>query len=203
MVVVGFHIAQSTIKELLGGLSINFSISIMLDRDNYVYCGLKLIPPKYVEVCLSDGSKETVVNKEFTRWRKADKLFLCWLLSTVSPSIISKVTGCVSAYELWNTLKYLFSQQPLAKVLKLRQHLQSVKKGSSSVSDFMLKVKGIGDALRGAGEVVQNKDLLLSILNGIGREYNPVAVLIAKQSHTIDIQEAQYMLMVHEQRLHT
>ncbi|KAL5761071.1 hypothetical protein ACOSQ2_019909 [Xanthoceras sorbifolium] len=198
--------------------SINFNISIKLDRDNYVYwkahvlpgieafklddliLGLKPIPPKYIEVCsASDGSKETIINKDFISWRKADKLLVCWLLSTISPSIIGEVISRVSAHDVWSTLKCLFSQQSLAKVLQLKQQLQNAKKGS--ISEFVLKVKGIGDALKGAGEVVQNRDLLLSILNGIGHEYDFIAVFIANHSHTMNLQETQYMLMVHEQRI--
>ncbi|KAL5855466.1 hypothetical protein ACOSQ4_005268 [Xanthoceras sorbifolium] len=99
--------------------SINFNIPIKLDRDNYIHWkaqvlpafeafelddliyGLKSIPPKYVEICSTiDGSKETVINKDFTSWRKADKLLQCRLLSTISPSLIGEVTSCTSIYEV-------------------------------------------------------------------------------------------------------
>ncbi|KAL5836917.1 hypothetical protein ACOSQ3_014086 [Xanthoceras sorbifolium] len=62
----------------------------------------------------------------------------------------------IEAFELddfisaWNVLKCLYPQQSLAKVLQLKWQMQNVKKGSSSVSEFVLKVEGIGNALRGA-----------------------------------------------------
>ncbi|KAL5823569.1 hypothetical protein ACOSQ4_021469 [Xanthoceras sorbifolium] len=200
--------------------SINLNIPVKLDRDNYVnwraqilptieafeldyfISNLKPIPTKFVEVVSSNASgKETVVNKEYTSWRKADRLLKCWLFSTISPSLIGGVTDCETSQEVWKVLKCLHSQQGLAKVLQLKQQLQNVKKGAGTVSDFVLKIKSIGDALKGAGEVVLDKDFLLSIPNGIGHEYDPVVVLIANQSQNISIQEAQYMLMVHEQRI--
>ncbi|KAL5825484.1 hypothetical protein ACOSQ3_021547 [Xanthoceras sorbifolium] len=185
--------------------SINLNIPVKLDRDNYVYwrakvlptieafeldyfiSDLKPIPTKFVEVVSSNASgKETVVNKEYTSWRKADRLLKCWLFSTISPSLIGGVTDCETSQEVWRSACI---------------HSKNPKKGARTVSDFVLKIKSIGDALKGAGEVVLDKDLLLSILNGIGHEYDPVVVLIANQSQNISIQEAQYMLMVHEQRI--
>ncbi|KAL5781624.1 hypothetical protein ACOSP7_006653 [Xanthoceras sorbifolium] len=188
--------------------SINFNIPTKLDRENYVYwkaqvlpaieafklddfiSGIKPIPAKYVEVETENEKKQTVMNKKYVSWRKANKLLVCWLLSTVSPSIIGEVTSCNTACELWNMLKSLYSQQSLAKVLQLRQQLQTVVKGSSSISEFVLKVRNICDAIRGAGDIVRDLDLLLSILNGVGHEYYPVAVLIANKKQTMTIQEA-------------
>ncbi|KAL5825811.1 hypothetical protein ACOSQ3_021874 [Xanthoceras sorbifolium] len=99
--------------------SINFNIPVKLYRDNYVYWkaqvlpaieafelddfifGIKPIPPKNVEVETENGGeKQTSINKEYVSWRKADKLLLCWLLSTMSPSIIGEVTSCSTSYKV-------------------------------------------------------------------------------------------------------
>ncbi|KAL5753235.1 hypothetical protein ACOSQ2_023742 [Xanthoceras sorbifolium] len=193
--------------------SITFNVPVKLNRDNYVYwkarvllaieafdlddfiSGLKLIPAKFIEIVSSNREKETVINKEFTSWRKAERLLVCWLLSTISPSIIGEVTSCATSCEVWNVLKNLYSQQSLTKVLQLKQQQQNAKKGSSSMSEFMLRIKGIGNVLKGAGEDVKDNDLLLSILNGIGHEYDPIVVLTALQKHTMTIQKTQYMLI--------
>ncbi|KAL5740662.1 hypothetical protein ACOSQ2_029842 [Xanthoceras sorbifolium] len=79
------------------------------------------------------------------------------------------------------------------------QQLQSVKKGSSSISEYVIKVKGFGDGLKSAGQTVTDRDLLLSVLNGLGHEYDPVVVLISSQQTTMSLYKAQYMLMTHEQ----
>ncbi|KAL5735753.1 hypothetical protein ACOSQ2_030541 [Xanthoceras sorbifolium] len=87
-----------------------------------------------------------VINEEFLTWRRLDQFLLGWLLSTVSENLIGQVTECLSSLEAWRTLEYLFSQQSVAK------------KGSSSIADFILKVKGIGDGLRSAGQVMTDRD---------------------------------------------
>ncbi|KAL5790440.1 hypothetical protein ACOSQ2_005328 [Xanthoceras sorbifolium] len=77
----------------------------------------------------------------------------------------------------------------------------NLKKGSSSIADSILKVKGIGDGLRSAVQVMTDRDLLLNVLNGLGHEFNPLVVMITSQQNTISLHEAKYMLMIHEQRI--
>ncbi|KAL5854003.1 hypothetical protein ACOSQ4_003805 [Xanthoceras sorbifolium] len=94
------------------------------------------------------------------------------------PSVLGQVTQCKTAIEAWSKLERVYSQQSMAKILQLRQQLQSVKKGADSISDFVLKIKNISDALLGAGEEVNEKDLLLSLMSGVGHEYDPVVLLL-------------------------
>ncbi|KAL5798917.1 hypothetical protein ACOSQ2_003737 [Xanthoceras sorbifolium] len=196
---------------------VNFNLPLTLDKDNYIHWKAQVLPviqafelddfvsnvrpspPKYIEVLSSNGSdKEVIANKEYMLWRKADKQLQCWLLSTIHPSILGEVTSCKTSQEVWTTLENLFSQQSMAKVLQLKQQLLCLKKGANTVSEFMLKVKSIGDSLKATGEVVRDNDLILSILNGIGHEYDPVAVLISLQKQTMSLQEVQCQLMIHK-----
>ncbi|KAL5866156.1 hypothetical protein ACOSQ3_003670 [Xanthoceras sorbifolium] len=77
--------------------------------------------------------------------------------------------------------------------MSLRQRLQSAKKGSSSICDFVLKIKKVGDALMDAREEVKERDLVLNMLNGLGHDYDPV--------FTMTLQDVQHLLMLHEQRI--
>ncbi|KAL5824371.1 hypothetical protein ACOSQ3_020434 [Xanthoceras sorbifolium] len=106
----------------------------------------------------------------------------------------------MSALEAWRALESLFSQQSLAKVLQLKQQLQSLKKGSSTISEYFLKVKSIGNGLRAAGQAMSDRDVLLNVLNSLGHEYDPVVILVSQQ-HSISLLEAQYMLLIHEQKI--
>ncbi|KAL5836933.1 hypothetical protein ACOSQ3_014102 [Xanthoceras sorbifolium] len=62
---------------------------------------------------------------------------------------------------MWSKLQRIYSQQSLAKILQLCQQLQNIKKGSDSISDFILKIKNIGDALMAVGE---EEDLMADLL---------------------------------------
>ncbi|KAL5758053.1 hypothetical protein ACOSP7_020664 [Xanthoceras sorbifolium] len=183
----------------------NFNFPVKHDQDIYIHwkaqvlpviqayelddfiLGLKPIPPKFVEICSSNGEKEVVENKKYKLRMRSDKLLLCWLYSTIRPNIIGKITNCVTSQEVWSVLENLFSQQSRAKVLQLKQELQNVIKGNLKVSEFMLKVKALGDGLKAAGETVKDQDLVLHILNGIGHDYDHVAIFISSKKQSMSL----------------
>ena len=107
------------------------------------------------------------------------------MFSTTGQSVIGQVTDCASSREVWSSLDQLFSQQSLAKVLQLKHKLQNIKKGTGSVSDFVLKVKTIGDNLKAAGQTVSENDLILSILHGVGRDYDSIVSVITSQRSNV------------------
>ncbi|KAL5830411.1 hypothetical protein ACOSQ3_019879 [Xanthoceras sorbifolium] len=199
--------------------SMNFNLPIKLNSDNYIYwkalvlsairtielddfiTGARLCSNKFIESTAANGvDKELIINPDFLEWKRFDQFLLGWLLTTISESLIDQFVECLSALEAWRALESLFSQQSMAKILQLKQQLQSLKKGSSSINDYFLKVKSIGNGLRAVGQAVSDRDLLLNVLNGLGHEYDPVVVLVSQQ-HSITLLEAQYMLLIHEQRI--
>ena len=147
--------------------SLNFSLPIKLSKSNYLLwktqvfpviqaldleehlLGLSLPTNKFVSVEIVNESGERVIenriSKEFNIWRKVDKILMSWIFSTVSESVIGQLVGCSSSFEVWNKLEKIYSQQSIAKILQLKNQLNSVKKGSDTVSEFVFKIKNIGD----------------------------------------------------------
>ncbi|KAL5804238.1 hypothetical protein ACOSQ3_031038 [Xanthoceras sorbifolium] len=142
-----------------------------------------------------------ILNGAYSSWRKADQLLLSWLFSTLSPAIMGQVTDCPTSFATWSTLERLYSQKSMAKVLQLKHQLQNTKKGSLSISEYFLKIKTLGDELRAAGQTITEFDLVLSLMSGLGHEYDLVVILASSQHQSMSLEDAQYMLMVHEQRL--
>ncbi|KAL5743425.1 hypothetical protein ACOSQ2_026541 [Xanthoceras sorbifolium] len=128
-------------------------------------------------------------------------MIVCWLLSTLSPPIFGQVSHCITAYELWNCITQIFSQNSLARVLNLRAQLQNLKKGSMSVTDYIVKIKGIADMLMAAGQVLTERDIVTYILGGIGQEYDPVVASLTGKKEEVSVQETQFQLASFESRL--
>jgi len=84
-------------------------------------------------------------------------------------------------------LENLYSQQTIARSFQLKQQLKSVKKNDLSVNDYLLKIKTIGHFLAAVGDLINDKDLLMAILNGLGDDYDNVIGLIAYQMDEINI----------------
>ncbi|KAL5760772.1 hypothetical protein ACOSQ2_019610 [Xanthoceras sorbifolium] len=89
----------------------------------------------------------------------------------------------------------------MVRVLQLKQQLQTIKKGFMSIFDYVMKIKAVGDELNTVGHTITDADLVLSVLGGLSHEYDPVVVLVSHQSKTMSLEDAEYALMLHEQRI--
>ncbi|KAL5774750.1 hypothetical protein ACOSP7_012307 [Xanthoceras sorbifolium] len=171
--------------------TLHFNLPIKLDESNYIYWKTQILPAVNALDLESFIDETAVPPSQFIAVQVSngnggsDQILLFWLISTLSQKVIGQVTKCKSSLEAWTKLQNLYSQKSMAKILNLRQQLQTIKKGSHSVSDFVLKIKNIGDALSAAGEEVSERDLLLSLMHGVGHEYDAVV----------------FLLLMHEQRI--
>ena len=128
------------------------------DLESFVL-GSGICPPKFIKSSqLNDD--DVVENDDFINWKKADQLIVCWIFSTLSETVFGHVTHCVTSHEVWKTLENIFAQQSKARVLQLRDELQSTMKGNMFVSDFILKMKALNEDLAAAGQPLTEAKLI-------------------------------------------
>ncbi|KAL5787748.1 hypothetical protein ACOSP7_004697 [Xanthoceras sorbifolium] len=87
--------------------------------------------------------------------------------------LLGQVNKCRTALEVWEILER-YAQHSMVRILQLKQQLQTIKKGSLSITDYIMRIKVVGDALEIAGHVVTDSDLVLSVINDLEHEYNSV-----------------------------
>ncbi|XP_031266567.1 uncharacterized protein LOC116124957 [Pistacia vera] len=111
-----------------------------------------------------------------------------------------------SEHIMWKKVdQFLFEMHFLtdskARVLHLRNQLQTTRKDNSSINDYMLKMKEIAGFLTTSGVTVSDEELLLYILDGLGSEYDAMVATLTSRSSKVFLQEAQFLLHKHEMRL--
>ncbi|PON45747.1 hypothetical protein TorRG33x02_328130 [Trema orientale] len=95
----------------------------------------------------------------------------------------------------------IFTTQSKARTLQLCYQLQSIKKGSLSIHDYILKTKSVADILSAAGQLISDENLILYILGGLSQDYDSVVVNSASRCDELSLQEVQFMLQSQEMRL--
>ncbi|KAL5781043.1 hypothetical protein ACOSP7_006072 [Xanthoceras sorbifolium] len=197
---------------------LNCNLLIKLDRSNYPLWRAQVLPvvraynleeyifdskPAPAKYAASTRTDEVShrLSDEFFSWKKNDQLFVCWMISTLSPSVVGEVTQCVTVHEVWITLERLYSRQSKVSVLHIRSQMQTLKKESMSMGDYILKMKSLADCLTAAGQLTNDQDVITSVLNGLGLEYDYVVMLITSREDFTSFNEAQYLLMAQEHRL--
>lgn len=133
-------------------------------------------------------------NPSLFSWKKIDQFLVSWLLSTISESMFRHVAKCIIVYKIYNILELHFQSVFRARTLHLRNLLRTTKKDSLSISDYVLRMKELGDELVASGVNISDEESLLYILEFV------VGNLTSSSSQTI-LQEAQILLHKHEMRL--
>lgn len=115
----------------------------------YVY-GTLIIPPRFS----TDNEEKLVNNKDYITHERQDSLISSWLLSSVSANLMPQLVGCKTAHEIWHTIEQTFSSQSAARIMQYKRQLQSLRKDSASMRDYLSKAKTICDQLACAGHKV-------------------------------------------------
>ncbi|RVX04050.1 Retrovirus-related Pol polyprotein from transposon TNT 1-94 [Vitis vinifera] len=101
---------------------------------------------------------------------------------------MAQIIGHNSSHSAWNALEKTFSSSSRARIMQLRLELQSTKKGSLSMIDYIMKVKGAADSLAAIGEPVSEQDQVMNLLGGLGSDYNAVVTAINIRDDKISIE---------------
>ncbi|KAK9094300.1 hypothetical protein Scep_025769 [Stephania cephalantha] len=195
----------STIVDVTAIVKVlNFTLPTKLSMTNYICWKVQVksvVRGLGLDLLISKPQPKDLEGLEQEIWIQADHMLMVWFFTNIGERFIGQVIKCSSSDEIWSTLEKLFAQASMARVLQSKQQLNNFKKGSSSISEFVLKVKNLGAKLKSIDQVISDSDLIQAVLNGLGHEFDPVVVLISSQQRTMSLQDAQYLLMLHEQRI--
>jgi len=142
-----------------------------------------------------------VLNPAFVAWRRQDCIILNWIYSSLTPAIMAQIIGHNSSHFAWSALEKTFSSSSRARITQLRLELQPTKKGSLSMINYIIKVKGDGDSLAVIGEPALEQDQVMNLIGGLGSDYNAIVTAINIRDDKISIKVVHSMLLAFERRL--
>ncbi|RVX04841.1 Retrovirus-related Pol polyprotein from transposon RE1 [Vitis vinifera] len=190
---------------------LNYSLPVKLDRTNYILWRSQIDNLIFANgfedfidgtsVCPEKELRPGEINPAFVAWRRQDRTILSWIYSSLTPGIMAQIIGHNSSHSAWNALEKIFSSCSRARIMQLRLEFQSTKKGSMSMIDYIMKVKGAADSLAAIGESVSEQDQIMNLLGGLGSDYNAVVTAITIREDKISLEAVHSMLLAFEQRL--
>ncbi|KAL5544669.1 hypothetical protein UlMin_008453 [Ulmus minor] len=128
-------------------------------------------------------------------------MILSWIYSSLTPGIMAHIIGHTTSYSTWIALEKIFSSSSRARVMQLRLELQTTKKGSMSMIDYMMKIKCASDSLAVIGEPVSEQDQIMNMLGGLGAYYNAMVAAINTRDDKISLEAIHNVLLSFEHRL--
>ncbi|KAL5545398.1 hypothetical protein UlMin_005085 [Ulmus minor] len=203
---------SSSLAPASGSQFFNHNLHVKLDRSNYVLWRSQMDNVIYangfenfiegLSVCPEKTDPTTgAVNPEFVAWRRQDRLLLSWIYSSLTPEIMAQIVGHTTSNSAWNALEKIFSSSSRARIMQLRLQLQTTKKNSMSMIDFIMKIKGFCDSLAAIGELVSEQDQIMNLLAGLGSDYNVVVTSISARDSQLSLESVHSLLLTFEHRL--
>ncbi|RVX10885.1 Retrovirus-related Pol polyprotein from transposon RE1 [Vitis vinifera] len=190
---------------------LNHTLPVKLDQTNYILWKSQIDNVVFANgfedfidgssICPDKELSSGLINLAFVTWRRQDRTILNWLYSSLTPAIMAQIIGHNSSHSTWNALEKTFSSSSRARIMQLRLELQSTKKGSLFMIDYIMKVKGAADSLAAIGEPVSEQDQVMNLLGGLGSDYNAVVTAINIRDDKISIEVVHSMLLAFEHRL--
>ncbi|PNX64294.1 hypothetical protein L195_g053944, partial [Trifolium pratense] len=113
----------------------------------------------------------TSPNPAFSLWVRQDKLLYIALLGSCGPEAISVMSSADTSRDAWLALQRAFSNRSRSRIMSLKERLNSISKGTSSVSAYLQTIRSIADELTLIGNPVDDMDLVIHTLNGLGPSF--------------------------------
>ncbi|KAJ3698209.1 hypothetical protein LUZ61_001914 [Rhynchospora tenuis] len=149
----------------------------------------------------SDG--QIIINPEYLPWHRQDQLLLGWIRSSLTEEIQSQMVSCTTSAELWSSLQNSFASTSKARMLDLKRQIQHTSRGSSTCSEYLLKMRKLADELAFIGAPIPDEELISNIINGLGIDYNPffASIAAASRHETFSFSDLQGLLLGFESLL--
>ncbi|KAL5547515.1 hypothetical protein UlMin_002746 [Ulmus minor] len=128
-------------------------------------------------------------------------MILSWIYFSLTPEIMAQIIGHTMSNSAWNALEKVFSSSSRARIMQLRLQLQTTKKNSMSMIEYIMKLKNFSDSLAAIGEPVTEQDQIMNLLAGLGADYNAAVTSINARDNQLSIEAVHSLLLSFEHRL--
>ena len=94
-----------------------------------------------------------------------------------------------TSYDAWTALARAFSNRSQSRIMSLRERLSSITKGNSSVSTYLHSIRNIADELALIGHPIDNLEMVIHALNGLGPTFRDFTTAIRTRDSSIAFNE--------------
>ncbi|KAJ8634765.1 hypothetical protein MRB53_009032 [Persea americana] len=128
-------------------------------------------------------------------------MLVSWIKSTLTEHALTQFVRLKSGFEILKSLELQYSTCSRSRKAKLHLQLQTLRKGTSNVTDYLHRAKSIADRLAAIGYSVSNEDLILAIVGGLPKSYDNLYMHVTSNSDPTSTEELQSLMLSQEVRL--
>ncbi|CAL1404046.1 unnamed protein product [Linum trigynum] len=137
-------------------------------------------------------------NPAYYQWYERDQYVLSWINFSLSEAVLPIVVNKFTAYAAWSALATIYASGSKVQVRHLSKALHQLRRGDTSIHDYLQDAKTKADQLAALGSPVNNDDLTGWILDGLGEDYRPFVRHIEARLEPISFEDLHSLLLSEE-----
>jgi len=111
---------------------------------------------------------EPEAEEDKSHWRKSDARARRILVDSVRDHLVPQISQKKTTKKMFKTLKRLFEHYIINVTLPLRNQLSNMKMSKSEpIASYFMRIIELMDKLRSSGEPIDDKELIMTTLNGL------------------------------------
>lgn len=119
----------------------------------------------------------------------------------MTKDILGQIAAASTVAQAWQAVANIFAAHTHARSMNVRLALTTTKKGAMAISEYVAKMRGLGDEMAAAGKPLDDEEMVAHILNGLGQEYNSLVSSLMTRVEPILLTELYSQLLSFETRL--
>jgi hypothetical protein len=148
-----------------------------------------------------NGAETQEVNPFYVQWKTRDKTLFSLLSSTLSPSAISLVMGQTTASGIWKVILNRYTSISRSSIVNLKRELNSIKKNSDSVTQYLQKIKEAREKLVSVGVFIDDEEILHLVLQGLPTEFHSFTSAMLTKNEAVKFEELHTLMKTEEDLL--
>jgi hypothetical protein len=118
----------------------------------------------------------------------------------VTREVLQQIVTCKTVAVAWKTIEGSFGSQTRARVVNVHLALATAQKGDMSITEFITKMRALGDEMAAASKPLDDEEMVSHILTDLDNEYNSVVSAILARVEPISVNELYGQLLRFESR---
>ena len=143
----------------------------------------------------------TTENREFTKWKRQDKLIYSALLGAISTTVQPLLSTVTTSAGIWEILTSTYANPSRGHILQIRSQIQNWKKGTKSINEYFRGLSTRFDQLALLESPYSREDQIDLVMKGLPADYRQVHDQISGRDVAPSLPELYEKLINHEVRL--
>lgn len=150
-----------------------------------------------------DGTKlcSAKTHGDYEYWTRQDQLILHAILSSMDQNVVTMLGSAKNSKQAWDILNKTFASKTRTRIMQLKERLTRYNKGSKSVTEYLHGIKALSDELAVINSPLDDIDLVIHSLNGLGPEYKEISAALRARENPIGFEELHDLLQDYETHL--